>query len=295
MSQVLPILLIFLSGYIFKKFHKDNSKELIDIVLYFIFPIFIIYKVHFLEFSDDITLVISFAFIAFILGILFAYIFAKIFKINANSATMIAMSVAYGNTSFLGFAFVDSYYGSYALSLAIFYDQVNMLLLALLAPLVCSFGNADEKFSLKKTFISVITFPPTIAFVIALATKGIVFPEVVTLFLQKVSFVLVPIIMFAIGMRFELSDVKGKEKEISIIILISMVLIPLTLYMGSFLLLENSISLKVSIMEAAMPPMVLATVTAIKSGLDEKLGMGALGVGMILSFISIPIVFYLLG
>jgi predicted permease len=295
MSQVLPILLIFLSGYIFKKFHKDNSKELIDIVLYFIFPIFIIYKVHFLEFSDDITLVISFAFIAFILGILFAYIFAKIFKINANSATMIAMSVAYGNTSFLGFAFVDSYYGSYALSLAIFYDQVNMLLLALLAPLVCSFGNADEKFSLKKTFISVITFPPTIAFVIALATKGIVFPEVVTLFLQKVSFVLVPIIMFAIGMRFELSDVKGKEKEISIIILISMVLIPLTLYMGSFLLLENSISLKVSIMEAAMPPMVLATVTAIKSGLDEKLGMGALGVGMILSFISIPIVFYLIG
>jgi predicted permease len=294
-SQVLPILFIFLSGYIFKKFHRDSSKELIDIVLYFIFPLFIIYKVHFLEFSDDITLVVSFALIAFILGILFAYIFAKIFKINANSATMIAMSVAYGNTSFLGFAFVDSYYGSYALSLAIFYDQVNMLLLALLAPLVCSFGNADEKFSLKKTFISVVTFPPTIAFVIALATKGIVFPEVVTLFLQKVSFVLVPIIMFAIGMRFELSDIRGKEKEISIIILISMVLIPLTLYMGSFLLLENSISLKVSIMEAAMPPMVLATVTAIKSGLDEKLGMGALGVGMILSFISIPIVFYLLG
>jgi predicted permease len=284
-----------LSGYIFKKFHRDSSKELIDIVLYFIFPLFIIYKVHFLEFSDDITLVVSFALIAFILGILFAYIFAKIFKINANSATMIAMSVAYGNTSFLGFAFVDSYYGSYALSLAIFYDQVNMLLLALLAPLVCSFGNADEKFSLKKTFISVVTFPPTIAFVIALATKGIVFPEVVTLFLQKVSFVLVPIIMFAIGMRFELSDIRGKEKEISIIILISMVLIPLTLYMGSFLLLENSISLKVSIMEAAMPPMVLATVTAIKSGLDEKLGMGALGVGMILSFISIPIVFYLIG
>jgi predicted permease len=284
-----------LSGYIFKKFHRDSSKELIDIVLYFIFPLFIIYKVHFLEFSDDITLVVSFALIAFILGLLFAYIFAKIFKINANSATMIAMSVAYGNTSFLGFAFVDSYYGSYALSLAIFYDQVNMLLLALLAPLVCSFGNADEKFSLKKTFISVVTFPPTIAFVIALATKGIVFPEVVTLFLQKVSFVLVPIIMFAIGMRFELSDIRGKEKEISIIILISMVLIPLTLYMGSFLLLENSISLKVSIMEAAMPPMVLATVTAIKSGLDEKLGMGALGVGMILSFISIPIVFYLLG
>lgn len=294
MSQVLPILLIFISGYIFKKFHKDSSKALIDIVIYFIFPIFIIYKVHFLEFSEDIFLVISFACIAFILGIVFSYIFAKGFKINANSATMIAMSVAFGNTSFLGFAFIDSYYGTYALSLAIFYDQVNMLLLALLSPFICTFGNENEKFSLKKTLISVITFPPTIAFVIALASKGIVLPEVVSIFLEEVSLVLVPIIMFAIGMRFEFSDVKGKEKEIGIIILISMFLIPLTLYMGSLLFLENSIGLKVSIMEAAMPPMVMATVIAIRAGLDEKLGMGALGIGMILSFLIIPMYHYIL-
>jgi predicted permease len=294
-TQVFPILLIFLSGYIFKRFHKDSSKDLIDLVLYFIFPIFIIYKIHFLEFNAEIYKVAIFAFIAFIIGVGFAIIFSKIFKINANSAAMIAMSVAYGNTSFLGFAFVDSFYGSYALSLAIFYDQVNMLLLALFSPIICSFGSKEKRFSLKVVVRSIVTFPPTIAFVIAIATKFLVFPEVLTLFLEKISMILVPIVMFAVGMKFNLSSIKGKEKEITIILLISMVLIPLSLYLIALPFFEITMAIKVSILEAAMPPMVLATVIAINSGLDEELGMGSLGVGMLLSFATIPYIVSLIG
>jgi len=294
MIEVLPILLIFLSGYIFKRLHKDSSKELVDIVIYFIFPIFIIYKVHYLEFSDDIYLVSFFAFLAFVLGIFFSYLFVRLFNIDTNSGAMIAMSVAFGNTSFLGFAFVDSYYGSYALSLAVLYDQVNMLLLALLSPLICAYGVKQQSVSFKKILHKVISFPPTIAFIVALISKLFILPEVANIFLEKISLVLVPMIMFAVGMRFELSDTKGKYKEISIIILISMVLIPATLYIISLPFINIDIPLKVSIMEAAMPPMVMATVIAIKSGLNEKLGMGALGVGMILSFITIPAVFSLL-
>lgn len=295
MSQVLPILLIFLSGYIFKKFHKDSSKDLIDLVLYFIFPIFIIYKVHSLEFNSDIYVVVSLAFLAFFLGVILALISAKIFNINKNSAAMIAMSVAYGNTSFLGFAFVESYYGSYALSLAVFYDQVNMLLLAVMSPIICAYGASKENFSSKEVVKSIITFPPTIAFVIAIATKSIVFPEVISIFLEKVSYTLVPLVIFAVGMKFNLSSIKNKEKEISLILLISMVLIPLVIYLVSVVFLSIDIAVKTAVIEAAMPPMVLATVIAIKSGLDEKLGMGSLGVGMILSFLTIPFAVYLVG
>lgn len=293
MSQVLPILLIFLSGYIFKRFHKDSSKELIDLVVYFVFPVFIFYKVHFLEISSDVTLVVSFAILAFVIGLVFSLFFIKLLKIDSFKGAMIVMSVVYGNTSFLGFAFVDSYYGSYALSLAIFYDQVNMLLLATLSAVICMYGVKDESFSIKKILVSVFTFPPTIAFVLAILSKAIIMPEILTIFMEKVSLILVPLIMFAVGMRFKLASIKGNEKEIGVIILVSMVLIPLTLYLFGLIFLENNIAFKTAIMEAAMPPMVMATVIAIKAGLDEDLGMGALGVGMILSFVTIPIVYYL--
>mgnify|MGYP000311328338 CR=1 FL=1 len=293
MSQVLPILLIFLSGYIFKRFHKDSSDALIDLVVYFVFPIFIFYKVHYLEFSSDVTLVVIYSFLAFFVGLVFSLFFIKLFKIDSLKGTMIVMSVVYGNTSFLGFAFVDSYYGSYALSLAIFYDQVNMLLLATLSSIICMYGMGNKEVSIKKMLIQIITFPPTIAFILAIFSKLIVLPEIVSIFMDKVSLMLVPLIMFAVGMRFKLASVKGNEKEIGIIIGISMILIPLSLYLGGIFFLENNLAFKTAIMEAAMPPMVMATVIAIKAGLDEDLGMGALGVGMILSFISIPIVYYL--
>jgi predicted permease len=295
MTQVLPILFIFLSGYIFKRFHKDSSTALIDIVVYFIFPVFIIYKIHFLEFNEDIYVVVGLAFAAFFIGITFAYIFSRIFNINANSAAMIAMSVAYGNTSFLGFAFVDSLYGDYALSLAIFYDQVNMFVLAFFSPIICSLGSRDQKFSIKKVLKSIATFPPTIAFVIAILTKGMVFPEILTLYLKDISMILVPVVMFAVGMKFNISSLKGQGLGVSIIILISMVLVPLSIYLIGTTFWELDIAIKSAVMEAAMPPMVMATMIAIRGGLDEDLGMASLGVGMTLSFISIPLLFSLLG
>lgn len=291
MIQILPILLIFLSGYIFKRFHKDQSSVLIDIVFYFIFPIFIFYKVHFLEFNSEIYIVMFFAFLAFCLGVFFALILNKIFHIEGLSAGMIIMSVAYGNTSFLGFAFVDSYYGSYALSLAVFYDQINMLLLAALSPIICMMSVKKYSISFKKIFISIFIFPPTIAFILAIISKIFIMPEVLSIYLEKVSLSLVPLIMFAVGMRFKLSSLQGKELEIGIIIAISMFLIPLSLYLVSLGFFDPSMAIKVSIMEAAMPPMVMATVIAIKSGLDEELGMGALGVGTILSFVSMPLIY----
>ena len=295
MVQVLPILLIFLSGYIFKRFHKDSSTALIDIVVYFIFPVFIIYKIHFLEFNDDIYVVVGLAFTAFTLGILFAYVFSKIFNINANSAAMIAMSVAYGNTSFLGFAFVDSLYGDYALSLAIFYDQVNMFVLAMFSPIICALGAHNSQFSMKKVVKSIVTFPPTVAFVIAILTKNMVYPEMLVVYLEKISMILVPVVMFAVGMKFKISSLKGKGLEVTIIILISMFLVPFSIYLIGTGFWELDIAIKSAVMEAAMPPMVMATMIAIRGGLDEDLGMASLGVGMTLSFITIPLLYNFLG
>lgn len=294
MSGVFSILLIFISGYIFKRFHSDSSKELIDLVLYFIFPVFIIYKIHYLKFNEDIYLVCLIAFLSFCLGIVFAFVFAKLFNLDKNKTAMIAVGAAFGNTSFLGFAFVQSYYGEYALSLAVFYDQINMLLVALFVPILSSYGTSTHKIKIKTIVKNILSFPPTIAFILAVATKPFYFPNVLEQFLSMVSSTLVPLVIFAVGMKFVLSDIKGEEKLVAATLFTSMVLIPLSLYGISLYFFEIDIALKTAIIEAAMPPMVLATVIAINSGLHEKLGMATLGVGMVLSFVTIPIWVYVL-
>ncbi len=296
MIEVLPILLIFLSGYFFRKLKGDISNSLVDFVLYFVFPIFIIYKIHFLVFDSSIFKVIFIGFCAFALGILFTFLAAKIFKINNNTTAMMAVSVGFGNTSFLGFAFVQSYYGEDALSLAIFYDQIaTMVLMSIFAPIIFALADKTNKISTKHILKSIITFPPTFAFILALFSKLIVFPTLIVGLFEQISVTLVPIVIFAVGMKFTLGTIKGKVRDIGLTLGIKMVLIPLSLYLISTLFFQIDLAIKVSILEAAMPPMVLGTIIAIRAGFDEKLGLGSLGIGMILSFVTIPAIVYLMG
>ncbi len=295
MIEVLPILLIFLSGYLFKLFKKDLSEPLVDFVLYFVFPIFIIHKIHYLEFDESVLIIVLMGLLAFSLGIFYSYLAAKIFRLNKNSASMIAMSVAFGNTSFLGFAFVQAYYGEAGLSLAIFYDEIAvMLLMSIFAPIICSIGGNDS-FSVKKVVKSMITFPPLIAFVIAILSKLISFPELIDMFMIKVSSILVPLVVFAVGMKFALSDMKGKSGLIFLTVGIKLLAIPFSLFLIASQFIPIDLAAKVAIIESAMPPMILGTIIAVRAGLDKQLGLGSMGVGMILSFITIPFLAEFLG
>lgn len=295
MIEVLPILLIFLSGYFFKLFKKDLSDPLVDFVLYFVFPIFIIHKIHYLEFDESIIVIILMGLLAFSLGLFYSFLAAKIFNLNKNTASMIAMSVAFGNTSFLGFAFVQTYYGDQGLSLAIFYDEIAvMLLLSIFAPIICSIGGNDS-FSAKKVIKSMVTFPPMIAFVLAILSKLISFPQLIDLFMIKVSSILVPLVVFAVGMKFAISDIKGKSALIFLTLGIKMVAIPLSLYFVASTFMPIDLAVKVAIIESAMPPMILGTIIAVRAGLDKQLGLGSMGIGMILSFVSIPLIVEFLG
>ncbi|MBD3841312.1 MAG: AEC family transporter [Campylobacterales bacterium] len=296
MSSVIPILLLFLSGYVFSKFLKEqnHSHALIDIILYFIFPAFIIYKIHFLEFNSDIYRVVFLGFCAFSFGVVLSLLVGNFLKLNKNTTAMIMISTAFGNTSFLGFAFVESLYGDYALSLAIFYDQIAvMVLLSIFSPMIVNYAT-DQSFQAKKIIKSIITFPPTIAFVIAIASRTIEFPIVFTNYLEKISLLLVPIVVFAVGMKFQLRSINNRLKEVGVTLAIKMVLIPLLIYLIATIFFQIDIATKTAILESAMPPMVLATVIAIKNGLDEELGLASLGLGMILSFVTIPLIAMLL-
>lgn len=295
MIEVLPILLIFLSGYFFKLFKKDLSDPLVDFVLYFVFPVFIIHKIHYLEFDESIIVIILMGLLAFSLGLFYSFLAAKIFNLNKNTASMIAMSVAFGNTSFLGFAFVQTYYGEAGLSLAIFYDEIAvMLLMSIFAPIICSIGGNDS-FSAKKVIKSMVTFPPMIAFVLAILSKLISFPQLIDLFMIKVSSILVPLVVFAVGMKFAISDIKGKSALIFLTLGIKMVAIPLSLYFVASTFMPIDLAVKVAIIESAMPPMILGTIIAVRAGLDKQLGLGSMGIGMILSFVSIPLIVEFLG
>ena len=70
LDPVLPIALYLGFGYLFKILFKDNSKELVEFVIYFSLPAIVFAKIYPLELTYK-TLKLVFMFNTFILGNLF--------------------------------------------------------------------------------------------------------------------------------------------------------------------------------------------------------------------------------
>ena len=101
--------------------------------------------------------------------------------------------------------------------------------------------------------------------------------------------------MIAIGMKLELKNIFYKLKITATAILIKMFIIPILVLIAFqiFYNIDDTWS-KTTILEVAMPPMTMAVVLAIKGGLDERLAINALVIGVLLSLLSISGFYYYL-
>ncbi len=94
--------------------------------------------------------------------------------------------------------------------------------------------------------------------------------------------------MIAIGMKLELKNIFYKFKETMLLLSIKMFLVPLIvmLLFYAFYNLDDTWS-KTTILEVAMPPMTTAVILAIQGGLDERLAVNSLVLGVLISLLSV--------
>ena len=127
-------------------------------------------------------------------------------------------------------------------------------------------------------------------FLITVVVKNFEIPNFLLLTSQTLGSTLVPIAMIAIGMKLELKHIFARFHIVSMAMLLKMVIVPIIVLIGfqQFYGL-NETSVKVTIIEVAMPPMTMATVLAIKGGLDEKVAINSLVLGVLLSLVTITL------
>jgi hypothetical protein len=127
-------------------------------------------------------------------------------------------------------------------------------------------------------------------FIITIVVKNFEIPNFLLLTSQTLGSTLVPIAMIAIGMKLELKHIFVKFNIVSMAITIKMIIVPIIILLGFHQFYGiNETWIKVTIIEIAMPPMTMATVLAIKGGLDEKVAINTLVLGVLLSFMTITL------
>ncbi len=289
-EPVLPIAIYVLFGYLYKVLFQDNSKQLVDFVIYFSLPAIVFSKIYPLT-LDSRVVVLIFMFIGIVLFNLFlSYLIGKILRLNKLYLATFMIIATFGNTSFIGFSYIDAFYGQDFIVYGLIYDIFgSFLLLVSIGMFIITWGKGKKNsvFSISK---SILLFPPMIMFFLTILAKNFEIPKFIMLTTQNLGSTLVPIAMIAIGMKLELKNIFARFHIVSVAVILKMVIVPIIVLLSfKYFYGIDQTWVKVTIIEVAMPPMTMAAVLAIKGGLDEKIAINSLVLGVIASLFTITL------
>ena len=295
LDPVLPIALYLMIGYFFKIFIKDNSQALVDFVIYFSLPAMVFIKIYPLTLDLKFLNMIFMFNTIILVNLVLTYFVGKFLKFEKKTlATFMAVGT-FGNTSFVGFSYIDAFYGQDYVVYALIYDLFGSFLLVVsLGSVIVNWGSG-ELIRFKAMTRKVLFFPPIIMFFVTIILKYFTVPTFVMNTASAIGATVVPVAMIAIGMKLEVKNIFYKFKTVSLLLGIKMLLMPILVMIGFSIFYNlDDIWSKVTILEVAMPPMTMAVILAIQGGLDERLAVNALVIGVLLSLLSVTGFYYFL-
>ncbi|UTJ05274.1 AEC family transporter [Arcobacter roscoffensis] len=288
LDPVLPIAMYLLFGYLYKVIFHDNSKQLIEFIIYFSLPGIVFSKIYPLN-LDGTILGLMIMFIGFILfNLALAYFIGRLMKLDRLTLATFMIMATFGNTSFIGLSYIDAFYGQDFIVYGIIYDIFgSFFLLVTLGMIVINWGTG-KKNDTKSILKSLVLFPPSLMFFLTIFAKNFEVPNFLLLTSETLGSTLVPLAMVAIGMKLELKNIFVKFHIVTMAMCIKMLIVPILVLIGFQIFYGiDETWVKVTIIEVAMPPMTMATVLAIKGGLDEKIAINSLVLGVLLSLLTI--------
>ena len=276
--------LVILTAYSVKKaglMKEEHAGALINYVVYFALPALTLKEVSNIHIDITALGTVAIAWGSILSSLLIGYSVGSLLKLEDKTLKSFVLVSSFGNTAFLGYPFAFSLFGAEGLKYAVLYDQLGSFIAVITLGFTIATG--------KPSFRTVATFPPLIALLVGLLLRGTTMPEPVNTTLETAGMSLIPTVLFALGLKLSVRDIMDSVKLSSLALIIKMVVVPISL---SILLNQLSLSdlpYRVALLETAMPPMVMSGVLAIQYGLDTKLAVSSITLGIILSFITVPL------
>jgi len=234
--------------------------------------------------------------IMFAFGCAFFWLVGRALGFSPATTGGLMLTGGLGNTAFIGLPMIETFYGAEYLGLGILIDQAGTyFVLSTLGILVASIYSSSHGVDAKKIIRRIALFVPFQAFVLALILFPFEYPAWLAELLKRLGGTLVPLALVSVGYQLRLSAVRGKMTALATGLLFKLVLAPaLILFLFAGLLGTEGQAMQVTIFEAAMPPMIGASIVAMDHELDPPLLTLMIGVGIPLSFLTLPAWWYLL-
>lgn len=300
MDSIILLFLCMVTGVglqFVKAFPANSYIAFNQFVIHISLPALALYYIPRIVISTQLLYPLGIAWIGFLLSFVFFSILGRKFGWSKKLTGCLILMGGLGNTSFVGFPVIEALYGQQGIETAIIVDQPGsfmvMATLGIVVAALYSRGKPNAKAIAQKIFL----FPPFIAFFIALFMNALHFefmPAWQTVF-QKLGSTVTPIALVAVGLQLK-PDIKSKHFGfLALGLFFKLMITPAFFYiLYKLVLKQNGLAIDVSITEAAMAPMITASVLATSYGLKPKLSSMMIGIGIPLSFLTLAFWYWLL-
>jgi predicted permease len=218
-----------------------------------------------------------------------------IMHLSPQEKGVLLIAAAFGNVTYLGLPVLTSLYGSTAAKYALFYDLLATTpLLWLAGAALASRYGEGKKVDLKESGKTIASLPPVWGIFIGMALHQMnaPLPLFVLKTLDMLGSLVVPLMIFSIGLALSLPKVKHAYAIIPAVV-IKLIAGPVIAYGTARMLGLTGVALTSCSIEGAMPAMVLSLLVAARFRLDVSLAAFVIVVTTVLSFFTLPAVIYL--
>ena len=298
MLQLFTLLLFFAFGIILQKILPFKTQQLLTktlnwYVITIALPALVVTSLSKVAISSDLLLPILTAWGLFFISVLFTLVASKIFSWSKPLTGALLLLAPFGNTSFLGIPFTKSFFGDSGVAYAIIYDQLGSFLLLATAGVVILLLYSGKELSVRGVVLKILTFPSFLALLFTLLGIAEYLPQWLFGVLKTVAATLTPAALIAIGLLLHFSIPKDRRSAFFTALTIKLLIAPLLLFVLFKLCNFDSLAAKISLFEAAMAPMVSASILAISANLEKRFVASTLGIGILLSFLTLPLIYLL--
>jgi hypothetical protein len=268
---------------------REDAHPINQVIIYVGLPAFVFEAVYRAELRPDLLGVVGVAWVVFGVMLLLGWLAARWLKLPDEVAGGFIITVALGNTGYIGYPVTEALFGDKGLPEAIFYDVFGTVFaLVLVGFLVAQrFGDNDE--ARVNPIREILTFPAVIALFLALALRAVPIPNLVMDGLGMLASMVAPLIMISVGLSLRFGTLGQRAGQLALLTVLRLLVAPMIALAVGMLVLGDTPALRVSVLEAGMPAMMLTLVVGERFGLDTDFIASAILVTTAVSAVALPL------
>ena len=296
MSSFALLLVCFALGMVLRRtgrLPEATPAALNGFIVHVSLPALTLHHLRHLDFDATLAAPLAMAWLLFAVGVAFFFAAQRLFRWPQATTGALILTGALGNTSFVGLPMIECFFGREHVGLGILIDQLGTyVVLSTVGLLVAATLSAGE-LTARAVAQRVFSFPPFLAVLAALALGPLPLPGWVDALFLRLGDTLAPLALLSVGFQLRLAAVRERWRPLVAGLGFKLVAGPLAVLAVFAAIADlDSPAMQVAVFEAAMAPMIGGAIVATQHKLDPELTTLMVGIGIPLSFRTLPVWWY---